>query len=62
MNVPVHFFATTENKFTVLLDDTKDEKITGKHYINTYYTLSTANFADGTTWAVKMIDKQKRKK
>jgi hypothetical protein len=53
MNIPVHFYATTENKFTVLLDDAKNEKINGKHYINTYYTLVSGYFADGKTWKMK---------
>ena len=45
---PVHFFATTENKFSIHFEgDDPALRITGKHYINTNYTLIEAKFADG---------------
>lgn len=62
MNIPVHFYATMENKFTIYLDDTKDDKITGKHYINTYYTLVTVNSPNGVTWKQTPISGKKQKK
>jgi len=58
-DAPAHFYATTENKFTITFDEANpDEKITGKHYINTYYTLKEVRFADGRTW--KLSDSMKK--
>lgn len=62
MSIPVHFYATMENKFTIYLDDTKDDKITGKHYINTYYTLVTAHSSQGVVWKQTSTPVKKRKK
>ncbi len=51
INAPFHCFATIENKFSVVLDDkASDDKIEGKHYVNTNYTLTEVYFANGKKW------------
>lgn len=63
VNAPAHFYATTENKFTVTFGASNpDGKVVGKHYINTYYTLTDVRLADGRTWKINRSVKNKKKK